>query len=429
MLDMTWNNFAGDQPCRPASIERPRSVAELSEVITRAGAAGRTVRPVGAGHSFGDLVPTDGTIVSLDCLRGLLHVDPAGGLVKVAAGTRLSELSLLLAEHGLAMPNLGDIDRQSVAGAVSTATHGTGGRLGNLATQIDSVELVLADGTVRAVTGGDELRAARVSLGALGVLASVTLRTVPAFTLHGVDVRRDLAETLEAVDALVDGNDHFEFFAFPHSRYALTRTNNRTDDPPRPPGRAAEATNRFVQNTLLDRVSRVGRRWPRQIPRLNRVVTRVAPSSSRTDVSYKVFASPRDVRFTESEWAVPREAGPDVVREVMATIRRRGFDVNFPLEMRFVAPDEDCFLSPSWGRATCYVAVHAYQGMAWRDYFDAVQDIALGYGGRPHWGKRHTLDAERLSGLYPQWGRFQAVRDALDPERRFANDHLVRIFG
>ena len=199
---MTWTNFAGDQTCTPFATARPGSVEALTAVVKDAATAGRTVRVVGAGHSFTPVVPTDGTLVTLDDLRGLQRVDAEQRLVTVAAGTRLFELNGLLDGHGLAMPNLGDIDRQSIAGAISTATHGTGAKLGNLATQVESLELVLADGSVRTVDGGDELAAARVSVGALGVISAVTLRTVPAFTLHGVDVRRPLDETLERLDEL-----------------------------------------------------------------------------------------------------------------------------------------------------------------------------------------------------------------------------------
>ena len=427
---MAWTNWAGDESCTPAVVERPGSVEELSAAVKRAAAADRTVRVVGAGHSFGDLVSTSGTLISLDGLAGLLDVDASTGLVQVAAGTRLHDLNPLLAQHGLALPNLGDIDRQSVAGAISTATHGTGRLLGNLATQVESLELVLADGSVLAVTDPETLRAARVSIGALGVVSACTLRAVPAFRLRAENRKLPLAETLARLDELVDGNDHFEFFALPHTDLALTKANNRTDEPVHRPGRVRQyLAGPVVENRVVDALSRLGRAKPARIPRLNRLLGRLVSDSTRVEDSFRVFANQRDVRFTESEWALPRDACAAVVRDVLDVIKRRDLDVNFPLEVRFVAGDEESFLSPSFGRETAYVAVHVYRGMDWRPYFQAVQDIASAHGGRPHWGKRHLLDADSLAPRYPAWDRFQAVRARLDPEGRFTNDHVRRVLG
>lgn len=421
-----WRNWTGDQECTPTAVVRPATVDELSEQV----AVADSVRVVGAGHSFGDIVCTDGTLVSLDHLSGLIDYDDVSGHVTVGAGTRLHTLNDLLDGLGRAMANLGDINVQSVAGAMSTATHGTGARLGNLATQVVSLDLVLADGSVRTIDGGDELKAARVSLGALGVISAVTLKTVPAFRLRGVDEKRSLDETLTRLDEFADVNDHFEFWAFPHTDAALCRTNNRTDDPARPPGPIkAYLTETVLENKVLDAISRVGRRFPRQIPRLNRFVTNAFSELDRVDVGHRIFSSVRDVRFTESEWAIPRDAAASVVREIFAEIETRKFDVNFPLEVRFVATDEDSFLSPAWARDTAYIAVHMYQGMPYEPFLRAVQDVALAHEGRPHWGKRHFLAADVLATKYPNWDRFQAVRRALDVHGKFTNAHVRRVLG
>jgi FAD-linked oxidoreductase len=427
----SWTNWTGDQSCQPRRLERPRTVDELASVVAAATAAGETpIRVVGAGHSFGDLVGTSGVLISLDNLSGLLGHDEVGGRVKVAAGTRLHQLNGLLDEVGRAMANLGDINVQSVAGAISTATHGTGARLGNLATQVVSLDIVTADGTVRTVDAGDELSAARVSLGALGVISAVTLETVPSFRLHGVDERRPLDETLMRLDELTDVNDHFEFWAFPHTDFALCRTNNRTDEPVRTRGKVASyVSETLLENTVLDLISKTGRRFPRQIPRLNRLVTRAFSESDRVNVGHEIFSSVRSVRFTESEWAVPRDAAASVVRDIRDVIEKRGFDVNFPLEVRFVALDEQSFLSPSWGRETSYIAAHMYQGMEWEPFLRAVQDVALAHDGRPHWGKRHFLTAADLAPKYPMWERFQQVRSVFDPDGVFTNDHVRRVLG
>ncbi|GEE02637.1 putative oxidoreductase [Gordonia spumicola] len=357
-------------------------------------------------------------------------MDPTTGLVRIGAGTRLHELSRLLDEHGLAMPNLGDINVQSAAGAISTATHGTGRNLGNLATTVESIELVKADGSIVELDSGDDLRAARVSVGALGVITAYTLRTVPSFRLHLQREKIPLTQVLAELDERVDSNDHFEFFAFPHARDALTKTTNRTEEPANPSGRIVEYFNEvIVENHVLGALSTMGRRWPSQIPRLNRAVTALASSGSLIDASHRVFSSPRLVRITETEWAVPREACADLVREIQAETDRQGFAVNIPFEVRFVAADDASLLSPSFGRETAYVAVHMYEGMPWKPYFETVQRIAGEYGGRPHWGKRHSLSAADLAGRYPEWDTFQEVRRAYDPDGVFANDHIRRIFG
>jgi L-gulonolactone oxidase len=268
-----------------------------------------------------------------------------------------------------------------------------------------------------------------VGLGALGVIAEVTLQCVPAFTLRGVDAPAALEETLERFEELALGNDHFEFFVFPHSRTALTRTNNRTEEPPRPRGRVTEYANDvLLTNHAFGLICRAGRRFPGRIPQLNRLVTRLAGRSERIDRSDRIFASPRLVRFTEMEYALPREHTPEAVERVMELVERSGFAVPFPIEVRTVA-DDDAFLSTATGRDSGYVAVHMYEGMEWEPYFRAVEEIMDELGGRPHWGKRHFQTAATLRGRYPDWDRFQAVRARLDPEGRFANAYVERVLG
>ena len=427
-----WNNWAGDQSCRPTAIERPGSIDELAAAVATAGKRGVPLRVVGAGHSFSDIACTDGALLSLDRLARVLDIDRTSGLVRVEAGITIRELSRQLDAHGLAMENLGDIDVQTIAGAISTATHGTGARLRNISAQVVELTLLLADGSALVCSAEHEaevFRAARVGLGALGVIVEVTLRCVPAFTLRGRDAPAPLAQTLERFDELVRDNDHFEFFVFPHTDTALTRTNNRTDEPPRPRGRLAAYTNDVVlTNHAFGLICRAGRRMPRRIPQLNRLVTRLAGSSERVDRSAEIFASPRLVRFTEMEYALPREHTPQAVRSVLEMIERRGFAVPFPIEVRTVAPD-DAFLSTAAGRESGFVAVHMFRGMEWRPYFQAVERIMDELGGRPHWGKRHFQTAATLRGRYADWDRFQAVRARLDPHGRFANEWTSRVLG
>jgi L-gulonolactone oxidase len=427
-----WQNWSGDQRCSPRVVERPRSLEELSAAVARAASAGLRVRAVGAGHSFSEIACSDDVLVQLDELCGVLDVDPSSGLVRVEAGITIRELSRRLETHGLAMENLGDIDVQSIAGAISTATHGTGARLRNISAQVAELTLVLADGSTLvcdAEREPDVFRAARVGLGALGVIAEVTLRCVPAFTLHGVDAPAPLGETLDRFEALALENDHFEFFVFPYCETALTRKNNRTAEPPRPRGQlAAYANDILLTNHAFGLICRLGRLLPGGIPQLNRLVTRLAGSSERVDRSAAIFASPRLVRFTEMEYALPRERTAEAVRRVLAMVEQRGLAVPFPIEVRTVAPD-DALLSTAAGRDSGFVAVHMFEGMEWRPYFEAVEAIMDELGGRPHWGKRHFQTASTLRPRYPEWDRFQAVRARLDPRGLFGNAWTDRVLG
>jgi FAD-linked oxidoreductase len=426
-----WRNWAGDQQCVPAAIERPASLDELRSAVDRARAAGLTVRAAASGHSFTDTACTDGVMVRLERMNRVLDVDADSGLVKVEAGIVIRDLSEELYRHGLAMENLGDIDVQTVAGAISTGTHGTGARLRNISAQVEAMELVLADGSVLECSRADPetLRAARVSIGALGVISSVTLRCVPAFTLNRLDHPLPLEEAVDRVDELVASNDHFEFYTWPYGGVALLRETVREDGPPQPWGRFKRWWQETVlENWAISAVSRTGRRLPSQIPRLNRVISRALSGSRKIDRSYRVFSTKRRVRFTEMEYAVPRAAGTEALRRVLDVIEQRGFAVGFPIEFRFVAPD-DAHLSPSYERETCYIAVHMYCGMPWEPYFRAVEAIMDSYGGRPHWGKRHFQSAATLAPRYPEWERFQYVRAQLDPDGVFANEYTDRVLG
>jgi L-gulono-1,4-lactone dehydrogenase len=427
-----WVNWAGDQSCRPARILTPPSRDELAEAIAAASGAGRKISVAGSGHSFTEAALTDGVLVRIEALRGVTEADRSSGLVRVGGGTVLADLNQELAALGLAMENLGDIDRQTIAGAISTGTHGTGAGLRNISAQVEELELVLADGSVRLLgSAGDPalLRAARIGVGALGAISAVVLRCVPAFTLERVDAPHPREEVLDSFQERADAHDHFELFTFPYADNALVLERNRTEGPPRPRGRAAAYLNDVVlENWALGALSATGKRFPGAIPSLSRLAGRLASGSRRTDRSDRVFANDRRVRFTEMEYGVPREHGPEAARRVIEWVRCNRYPVFFPIEMR-VAAGDDASLSPAHGRDTAYVAVHQYRGMEWRPYFEAVEEIMDSYGGRPHWGKRHFQTAETLAPRYPAWSEFQSARDELDPTRTFANEYAERVLG
>src|SRR3954451_15018202 len=313
---MEWVNWSGSQRATPTRRIAPRSRAELAQAIVDGPAP---VRVAGAGHSFSGGGLTGGTLISLDKLARVLDADHESGLVRVEAGIRLKALSRELHARGLAMPNLGDIDAQSLAGALATGTHGTGTRFPNLSGQVVGIELVLADGSERTLDGGDELLAARVSLGALGVIAAVTIRCVPAFRLRNIDHPEPLDEVLDDLQERADAHDHFEFWTFPHAGVALTRIHERTDDPPRRPGKVSAYTSDILlDNHAFRAVNEVAKRFPSTIPRLNRFASSVASTRERVDWSYAIFASRRLVRFEEMEYARPREHAVDAIRAARA---------------------------------------------------------------------------------------------------------------
>lgn len=427
-----WTNFAGDQSCEPATFERPRDRAAVTRAVRRAAAAGRRVRAAGAGHSFNDAALTGGALLSLDRLDRVIDVDARSGLVRVEAGITLAALSEALWEHGLAFANLGDIDVQSLAGAAATGTHGTGAAHPNLSASLRSIELVTGDGAMVELDRERDAagwRAARIGLGALGIVTAATLEAVPAFTLDAVERAASLDEVLERFDELFAGNDHFGLFAFPHADLALVKACNRVDAAPRPRRGAVEwLEDVALTNYAFWAACLLGRARPALIPTANRLVTRLAGTRRTRDRSYRVFRTPRRLPITEMEYAVPRDAAVEAVRAVRAIAEAERFDVPVPIEVRVAAAD-DAYLSPASGGDVCWIAVHQFAGLPWEPYFRAVEEALLGFGGRPHWGKRHFRDATTLRDAYPDWERFAAVRRRLDPGGLFANAYVERVLG
>ncbi|MFI6047204.1 D-arabinono-1,4-lactone oxidase [Nocardia sp. NPDC051321] len=426
----SWVNWAGDQQCAPATIASPRTADEVAEILGRAGDAGQIVRVAGAGHSFTDTVLTDGVLLNLANLNRVLDVDTDTGRVRVEAGITLNAASNALHEHGLAFPNLGDIDVQTVAGATATATHGTGSTLQNLSAALHSIELLLADGSrveLNAQTDPEGWRAARVSVGALGVITAVTLQLVPSFVLEGIERPLAVDDILADLDSYIDDNQHFEFYMFGHSPLAMTKRNNPVELPEQPRGKAVDwFTDILMSNYTFDALCKLGRWQPRLVPFIQRGAAYAGSYRRQVDRSYRVFASPRLLRFTEMEYAIPREHSATAIREIKDLSTK--FHTAMPIEVRWVAPD-DAFLSPATGRDTCYIAVHQYRGMAYEPYFRACEAVFDKYNGRPHWGKRHFQTADTLRERYPDWDRFAEVRRRFDPKGRFSNAYLNRVLG
>ncbi len=424
----TWTNWAGNVSTSPDLVAHPASTEEVVALVT----AHPHVKAVGAGHSFTAIAATEGVLLRLDRMNHVMTADTATGRVRVQAGMSLHDLNRRLDALGLALPNLGDVDPQSVAGATSTGTHGTGAKLFGIAKAVIAIQLVTADGQVLEIDENHELLgAARVGLGALGIVTEVTLQCVPAFLLHAREEPMALSAVLADLDSLVDGNDHFEFYFFPHTDKALTKKNNRvpegTPKVPLPTWRH-RLDDEFLANTLYERVQRLAVRRPGLIPRINGISGSMLGAREYTDASHEVFISPRRVRFRESEFALPRAAAVEAIGEMQKWFARRSEHVSFPIEVRFTAAD-DIWLSTGHERDNVYLAVHQYHRTDPTTYFAAMQDIFTAHEGRPHWGKMHTLGADYFRTVYPRFDDFVAIRDRLDPDRRFTNPYLDRVLG
>jgi L-gulono-1,4-lactone dehydrogenase len=416
----------------PAERRAPESAREVAKIVADAHRAGRHVKVIGAGHSFTATAATDGVQLTLDRLDHVVEVDHTNNRVTVGAGIRLHRLNDALADAGLAMPNLGDIDQQSLAGAIATATHGTGITLGNLATTVIGLEIVTGTGEiVRCDTDVEPelLRVARVGVGALGVVTEVTLQCVPAFNLHARETVEVLDDVLDSFADQAAAVDHFELYWMPGTRRCQVKRNSRTAEPPAPQPRWAYVRDKWLgENIGFGLVCRVGRRFPALTPRISRLVSSAISERDLVDRSDRVFCSPRRVHFVEMEYGIPVEHVPEAVRRVRALTQTLPTPVLFPIEVRVSAAD-DIALSTGFGRISGWIAVHQYRGMPYEEYFAGVERILDDYAGRPHWGKLHGQRATTLAPRYPQWDTFAAVRDRLDPDRTFANPYLDRVLG
>ncbi len=428
----SWRNWAGTAACRPARVVAPGDAAETADEVRRAVADGLTVKAVGTGHSFTPVAVTGGVLVRPERMTGAVRLDPAAGTVTVGAGTPLKALNRALEAAGWSLTNMGDIAEQTVAGAVSTGTHGTGRSSAALAAQVTALELVTAGGSVlrcSAAENPEVFTVARVGLGALGVVTSLTFAVEPSFLLTAREEPMRLERVLADFDGLAAENEHFEFYWFPHTDRCTAKRNNRSPGPAAPlPRLRGWVDDELLSNHVFQAVSSLGRAVPAAVPAIARLSSRALSARAYTDTAHRVFTSPRRVRFVEMEYALPREAAVPALREVRAAVERSGLRVGFPVEVR-VAPADDVPLSGGFGRETAYIAVHQYKGVPYRDYFALVEPVMTAHGGRPHWGKVHTRDAGYLAEAHPSMARFTAVRDRLDPGRVFGNAYLERVLG
>jgi L-gulono-1,4-lactone dehydrogenase len=438
-----WRNWAGNVSASPRRQAFPASAAEVAAEVKRAAADGLTVRMTGSGHSFTPTAVSDGVLLRSDKFTAIRSIDHAAGTVTAEAGCPLHLLNAALLARGLSLANMGDIQVQTVAGATQTGTHGTGRDVGGMAAQIAGLELVLADGRIvncsaespgGGITGSDGAEinlfdAARVGLGALGVVSAVTFKVVPAFLLRAREEPMTWSQVISRLDELCADNEHFEFYWFPHSEGCLTKRNNRADGPASPlPRWRYLLDDEFLSNSVFGATSWLGHRVPAVIPAINSAASRALGARTYTDAAYRVFTSPRRVRFKEQEYAIPRATLSDVLAEVRSLFQRRDWRISFPIEVR-VTPPDDVWLSTANGRDSAYIAIHVFRSSPHEEYFRDVEALMTAVGGRPHWGKMHTRDAGYLADAYPKMSDFTAIRDLLDPERRFGNGYLRQVLG
>ncbi|MEO6653381.1 MAG: D-arabinono-1,4-lactone oxidase [Ilumatobacteraceae bacterium] len=423
-------NWARNQASIPTAFEHPRSTAEAASLVARAHERRERVKAIGAGHSFTSAAMTGGVLVSLEHLDTVVDIDRPEGRVTVQAGKTLKSLGADLAAAGLALPNLGDINVQSVAGAINTATHGTGLALGNIATSVVGMELIDGAGNIVRCDADHEpdlLHAARVGIGALGIVTEVTLQCVPAFNLHARETVEPLDDLLDDFAGFAESADHAELFWMPGARRCRVKRNQRTDEPANPPSTYQYVRDKYLaENLAFDLVCRAGRRFPSLAPKIATLVSSGGGERDLIDRSDRVFASPRHVKFVEMEYGIPIGAVPEAVRRVRDLTSTLSFPSLFPIEVRVSAAD-DIPLSTGYGRTNGWIAVHQYRGAPYEAYFQGVEHIMNDYAGRPHWGKLHFQSADTLRDRYPEWSAFHAARTRLDPHGTFANDYLDRV--
>ena len=426
-----WSNWAGNQQTGSVLVSRPQTESELQQVVQSAQASGRRVKAVGSGHSFTAIAIAEEVLVDLSKYDEIIAIDKINRTVTVQSGIQLSKLNQALYENSLAMQNLGDIAYQTIAGAISTSTHGTGAKFTGIANQVVALRVVLADSSIvecSANKNAELFSCARVGLGAIGLVSTVTLKVVPAFNLAVIEEPMRVDDVLQNLDLHVDSNDHFEFFWVPHTGWALTKRNNRNNLPIEPMSKMSHWYSKtLMENYAFGAVCMLGKARPSLIPKLAKAL----PSSGRneySDASHKVFASKRIIKFYEMEYAIPREACAEALNRVRRMVTDSGFFLNFPVEVRFTAPDE-IPLSTASNRESAYIAVHIYKGMNYVPYFTEVESIMNSYQGRPHWGKLHFQNASTLASRYPQWDVFQSVRNQVDPKRMFSNQYLETVLG
>lgn len=421
-----WRNWGGNLSSQPREILAPRSEDQLIDLLKTS--AGK-IRPVGSGHSWSSLVPTDETLISLDAMNGLISHDPSSVQAEVWGGTKLFALGPMLESVDQALLNMSDINYQSIAGAIATSTHGTGSSIGSMSSFVRGLRLVTANGEILdcdAENNAEVFRAAQVSLGTLGVNTRVRLQNQPAHRLHQREWLAETEDVLDDIESYLHSNQQFELFPLPHTTKSIVVITNPADessvdtivDHP-------EAVNDLRQAFELTRVLPFGSEFVYR----NLLELAYGDGSDRIGASYNVLAHPRVVPFMEMEYTVPAELGVKCLREILEVIRKKAPDVGFPLEYRYVKADHS-MLSMFSERDGCSISMHQFADLPnWQEYFETLEPVFRKYEGRPHWGKWNSMKEVDFAALYPRWNDFKRVRRELDPSGKLLNPYLSNLFS
>ncbi|WP_203335603.1 D-arabinono-1,4-lactone oxidase [Nocardioides limicola] len=430
-----WRNWCGLESTAPDEVLTPTDTAEISAAVHRARESGGTVKMVGTGHSFTGISAPEGVRLDPFGLSGITEVDHESLTVTALAGTPLKVFNAELERLGLSLHNMGDIAEQTLAGAISTGTHGTGGVAAGLAAQVVGLELVTGTGEVircSAVERPDIFGLARIGLGALGVLTRITFSVEPLFVLEAHERLASWAGVVGGYDALIAEHHHCDIYWFPGTDRMHVKANDRLDATPGEATPLPRWRQRFdddlVSNGAFGALNRLVNTAPALTRPVARLSTRALSERRYSDVAHRVFTSPRRVRFKEMEYAVPAEAGIPALVEARRVIERAGFQNLFPVEVRYARAD-DVAMSTAYQRDSVYLAFHTHVDADHRAYFAAVEEVLRAHEGRPHWGKLHQLAAADLAQVHPRFDDFTALRDQLDPDRVFANTYLRRVLG
>ncbi|MBD1371882.1 FAD-binding protein [Hazenella sp. IB182357] len=424
-----WENWSGSVKCQPQAVLYPQTIAEVVALVKKAKQEQRLIRVVGSGHSFTRLVETDDQLVSLDRLQGIVEMDEERKTALVWGGTKLKALGELLAERGYSQENLGDINAQSIAGAISTGTHGTGIQFGSISTQAVEITMVNGEGEMvccSAEQNPDLFKAAQVSLGTLGIIVQVRLRVLPKYRLHLNSFRLPLSECIQQLEHYKQENRHFEFYWFPYTDLVQMKLTNITEAEP-----TRNETVKFFKEVVVENgafwcLSEATRFVPKLAPAVSRISANGIPATNEIEESHRMFATSRLVRFQEMEYSIPADCLPAAMAEIKASIDQHQFAVHFPIECRFVAAD-DIWLSSAYGRDSAYIAVHMYRGMEYEAYFKQLESILQKYEGRPHWGKMHHMEHDSIKHSYPKLEQFNQFREQMDPQGLFLNDYVRKM--
>lgn len=431
---MTTNlkNWAGNVEINPTTIAYPKTESEIQNLVSKAVNENAKIRVIGSGHSFTALCQTKQILVSLDEYQGLVSVNKEKNQATVKGGTKLSTLGEILFKEGLAMENLGDIDAQSIAGTISTGTHGTGTSFGTISTQVIKIKLINGKGEIQVCspTQNPELfKASQVSLGALGIIIEITLQCVPSYKLLIDNNKESLQTVLSSIDERNTQNRNFEYYWFPYTNTTWTKTTNIAESgEPDKDNILNYLSELLLENYSFKALCEFARIFPSKNKLVSQIIAQSAPTMKKLSLSHKVYATMRLVKFTEMEYNVPAEAYQDVMKEIIKVVNSGKFAIHFPIENRWVKKD-DIFMSPAYERDSAYIACHVYNKKDNSAYFKALEDIFRAYGGRPHWGKMNSITQKDVVDLYPKFAKFNKIRNEQDPDKIFTNAYLEKLIG